>query len=415
MTALVAGLASTAAVTALHATPAGAYVYWVNNASHSIGRANLDGTGVNQNFIPAKRGPADGSIAVDSTHIYWTYDTLPDSEDVIRRARLDGTGVERNFAPVPGEDPVGLAPSGTHVFYGMSSGVKAIRKSDGVAQNCITGIVGPYDVAASATHVYWANEPHRTIGRAAINCGAANEDWLDVKAPVGPGVAINSSHVFWTGASDGTVGRASIDGNPASVNTAFISGPDFAYDVDVNDSQVYWTSWPANTIGRANLSGAMVSSSFIHGDSRGGTGLLGPFPSGVAVDSLQPPASPETTIPELELSGEPRQTSRRRVEVEVSCNTACHVEVGATVKVPKVPGSSAAAAGKKRYDLTPASADVAAGHTEALTLDLPKNASKRVKRAFKKGKKSRVTVTATASDAAGNSSPASTLKVKLKR
>lgn len=33
------------------ATPANAFVYWTNNSSGTIGRANLDGTGVNQSFI----------------------------------------------------------------------------------------------------------------------------------------------------------------------------------------------------------------------------------------------------------------------------------------------------------------------------------------------------------------------------
>ena len=50
----------------------GAYVYWANydpNADTTIGRANLDGTGVNQSFIPSIGGLIE--IAVDGQHIYW--------------------------------------------------------------------------------------------------------------------------------------------------------------------------------------------------------------------------------------------------------------------------------------------------------------------------------------------------------
>ena len=44
------------------------YVYWSNGNNGAIGRANLDGTGVNQSFITGASGPG---VAVDSQYIYW--------------------------------------------------------------------------------------------------------------------------------------------------------------------------------------------------------------------------------------------------------------------------------------------------------------------------------------------------------
>jgi len=55
------------------AAPAQAYIYWgtvINGYSGTIGRANLDGTGVNQSFITTAGGLV--GVAVDGAHIYWT-------------------------------------------------------------------------------------------------------------------------------------------------------------------------------------------------------------------------------------------------------------------------------------------------------------------------------------------------------
>ena len=44
------------------------HVYWANPHADTIGRANLDGTGVNQSFIT---GTAPVGVAVDAGHVYW--------------------------------------------------------------------------------------------------------------------------------------------------------------------------------------------------------------------------------------------------------------------------------------------------------------------------------------------------------
>jgi hypothetical protein len=52
------------------AAPAGGYVYWGNVNTNSIARANLDGTGVNNNFInlpPPTRPAVSQSTASTST------------------------------------------------------------------------------------------------------------------------------------------------------------------------------------------------------------------------------------------------------------------------------------------------------------------------------------------------------------
>ena len=65
------------------------HVYWTN-INGTIGRANLDGTGVDQSFITDTSAIG---VAVDADHVYWS----DASTGTIGRANLDGTGVDESF------------------------------------------------------------------------------------------------------------------------------------------------------------------------------------------------------------------------------------------------------------------------------------------------------------------------------
>jgi virginiamycin B lyase len=66
------------------------HIFWPNLAAGTIGRANLDGTGVNQSFITGIDAPS--GITSDGTYLYWTTGGLNDTAGTggIARAGLDG-------------------------------------------------------------------------------------------------------------------------------------------------------------------------------------------------------------------------------------------------------------------------------------------------------------------------------------
>src|SRR6185437_13746905 len=77
---------------------AGGYIYWGD--AGSIGRAKLDGIGVNEHFITGLYFPV--GVAVTSKYIYWTdqggnFIGGPNHPSFIGRSRLDGTAVQRGF------------------------------------------------------------------------------------------------------------------------------------------------------------------------------------------------------------------------------------------------------------------------------------------------------------------------------
>ena len=86
------------------ASSAQAYVYWTNEFSGMIGRANLDGSSPNNNFITGLAGLR--GIAVDHAHIYWVNSSV--GGGAIGRANLDGSSANPNFITGLG-DPCGIA------------------------------------------------------------------------------------------------------------------------------------------------------------------------------------------------------------------------------------------------------------------------------------------------------------------
>src|SRR5207244_869086 len=68
-----------------------AHIYWGEFDNGTIGRANLDGSGLTEIFITGLGKPC--GVAVTDTHIYWS----DAATNTIGRANLNGTGADPNF------------------------------------------------------------------------------------------------------------------------------------------------------------------------------------------------------------------------------------------------------------------------------------------------------------------------------
>ncbi len=99
------------------------HIYWPDRLTGNIGRANLDGTDPDRSFITGARFPV--GVAVDAGHVYWTNDIDYDhisgeiyGPGTIGRANLDGTHVDQSFIATPLYDsPSGLAVDAGHVYW----------------------------------------------------------------------------------------------------------------------------------------------------------------------------------------------------------------------------------------------------------------------------------------------------------
>jgi len=251
-----------------------AVLYWSNfGGAHmfgetAIGRANLDGTAIDQTFIRANSSPT--GVAVDDTHVYWAEPVDPGS---IARANLDGTGVDHNF--IAADLPTAVAVDDAHVYWanwGSDSIGRANLDGSGVDQNFIIAPASsPFGVAVDATHVYWGDLGSDSIGRANLDGSGVDQNFITTAGDP-RGVTADDTHVYWGDLGSDSIGRANMDGT--GVDPSFIAGAS-AWDVAVDATHVYWASRAANSIGRANLDGTGVDQSFIDAAD----------PFGVAVDS----------------------------------------------------------------------------------------------------------------------------------
>jgi streptogramin lyase len=102
------------------------HIYWVNarpgSLPNTIGRAYHNGTGVDQNFITGLTQPAGLAIGPAGQHIYWAnnygYSAITRKfSGSIGRANIDGSGVDQKLITLDGANPLGVAVGPNHIFW----------------------------------------------------------------------------------------------------------------------------------------------------------------------------------------------------------------------------------------------------------------------------------------------------------
>jgi len=268
----------------LVAPRAQAFVYWGNNCgnvvgslSDTIGRSNNDGSVVDQSFITGVQSPC--STRVDGQHIYWA--SVGPATRGLGRASIDGTGLENSFIPISSANsPRGVDVDGTYIYFacGEASNCGRIDRADlngtNVVKPFITtgGLTQPCGVAVDDAHVWWASPGSNSIGRADLN--GANPDNLFITGTTAAcGVISDGTYVYWTNTGGSTIGRAKVDGS--EVDQAFLTGGNSPCGIDFDATYLYWANFGNGTISRAGPGG--VEANFITGAFK---------PCGVAVDDL---------------------------------------------------------------------------------------------------------------------------------
>jgi Bacterial Ig-like domain (group 3)/PASTA domain len=262
-----------------HAAIAQAYVYWTTGTD--VGRANLDGNGINGALLGGA-GTADG-VVTDGTYIYWgdgdsieradldgshaqpliTTDTSPEPDAIatdgtylywvtggtnIYRASLDGTGVV-NLVPSAGTALEALTIADGNIYYPSAGAIHEVSASGGTPRTFITlsGIEGQpppsvFGITNANGGLYWTEFTLASggggfgdIGSATLNNSpSANETFIDT--PIEPGeIATDGTYLYWSdvGVSPTVISRAAIDA-PASPETDFITVPGGADGIAVD-------------------------------------------------------------------------------------------------------------------------------------------------------------------------------------
>lgn len=214
------------------ATGPGNTIYWSDSSNNRISRAHLYydrrdrlHVQVTRNFITGADDPE--GVAVYGGYIYWVnHDTFGS----IGRALLNGSDVNQDFVPpesaTNGSDinyACGIAVTGSYIYWAdhnQNSIARADTATGGSVTQFITGLRSPCGVAVSGPYLYWADTlDHGTIGRANLDGSAANDNFIT--GALGPcGVAVSGNYIYWADSGAGTtassIGRAKLDGSGAT-------------------------------------------------------------------------------------------------------------------------------------------------------------------------------------------------------
>jgi len=240
------------------------YIYWGVGSSggSSVGRADLNGTGVNYNFI--EPGTNVAGVTLNKKYIYWATANGGTATD-IGRAKINGTDVNSAFI-TGASNPCGVAVSKKYIYWVGDTGDYIGRaKLDGTAVDQDWLDVGT-DVcwlAVNSSNIYWGNYSTDEIASATLSGTDVNSDLITTTG--GGAFAINSSYIYFQNSS--SIGRANLDGS--GVNNSFISGPSNLSGIALNGSNIYWATYQGSEIGEANLDGSGVNNSFITGITGG--------------------------------------------------------------------------------------------------------------------------------------------------
>jgi hypothetical protein len=210
------------------------YVYWMDRAGSAggVGRARRDGTGVDNSFITLVSWPPGASylpqcVAVDGAHVYWTafLSQVPGGPGVIGRANLDGTGVQESFISGIGNVGCGLAVDDGHIYWVSTDGWIGRANLDGTGVNRDFIYGAGCGVEVDGGHIYWRSATG--IGRANLDGTGVNQDFITPGMPgsVPLPCADDGTYLYWAQGIDGSssgIGRARLDGTGVQDN--FVTG-----------------------------------------------------------------------------------------------------------------------------------------------------------------------------------------------
>ncbi len=289
------------------ATPDGAHAFFTSpeeltDASNTgpnvdppaIGLANsADGSIVDPSHIPLF-GHAPSAMAADADHLYW----LEPATNSIARADLDGENVDHEFIKLseievePDEfvaaNPKGIAVGGGRIYWTSAADDlehpfdsspatigRAELNGNGAATNiepeCITDVRKPRGIDVNVTQgfVYWAGiskTANNLVGRADISGTCADADTSANPSFVSTGVseisdiAVNDSHIYASG-SNGFRRFDINDGTPSGFHAFQGSQEDAPLALD--GSHLYWGLSTSGAIGRSDLDLNNANESFV--------------------------------------------------------------------------------------------------------------------------------------------------------
>jgi hypothetical protein len=164
------------------------HIYWAKTqsgegSSNEIGRANLDGTEKTEKLVVTENQNKIRGITVDATHIYWIGRPKGFNE-AIGRAKLDGTEVEVEWIKLT-RTPEQIVLDSTHIYVNTGEGFIFRAKIDGTEPEEWFETIGEtHGISIDSTYLYclcWREGPKKGyIARISIATKIEEPEWLSL-------------------------------------------------------------------------------------------------------------------------------------------------------------------------------------------------------------------------------------------
>ncbi len=231
-------------------------IFWTDEGTGKIQRANLDGSNVTDivtGVTPSKLG-----LAVDPTAEKLYFADLSGPTSRIRRSNLDGSDIEDLIdtgADAP--DAIILDRSAGHMYwsqFNINFGQSRIRRADFDGTNIVdivTGLTAPVGLGLypAGGKIYWSHAvgPHE-IERANLD-GTGFEPMAIAGVPFGLAIDLPGEMVYWADFGDDVIERANLEvpqGETANTRTDIIEVVSGIVEprglfLDVDAQHIYWT------------------------------------------------------------------------------------------------------------------------------------------------------------------------------
>jgi YVTN family beta-propeller protein len=414
--------------TGIAVTPDGTRVYVANggpfgdSAADSVSVIDTTTNSVVGSPIPVGDQPAAVAVTPDGTRAYVANGTGAGSVSVIDTATNATIGLPIAVGMIP--RAIAITPDGSRAYVVNTTPTGSVSVI-GTASNTVVAPAIPVD--SQATRIAISPDGTRAyvtgfnLNRVTVIDTAAN---AVVGAPIPTGAGASGIAIT---PNQGPVAAFAVSpaqaGSASGFDASGSSDPDgtiVRYDWDFGDgaSLADGGPTPAHVYANPGTYTASLTVTDNEGCSTrlvftGQTAMCNAGPSGQSQQQLTAvSAVPDTTSPELSLAGRKKQKLDGAVEVSATCSEDC-TAVGKGSVAIKFPGSGGKSSlANKRFKLKRTSGQIAAGQTLTLKLKVPFKARIRGLDALKDDAKLTASIGVTASDTAGNATPAKR-KVRL--
>ena len=259
-------------VTVVAPPPENRKIYWSDNSTDKIQRANLDGSSVEDLVTrPTLGAPVGIALDISGGKIYW----IDESTDKIQRTSIE-LGQGETTRTVEDLVTTGLtAPSGIALdisggkMYWVDRGTDKIQRSnlDGsnVEDLVTTGLTAPSGIALdiSGGKMYWVDRGTDKIQRSNLDGSSVEDLVTGVTDPRGIALDISGGKMYWVDNGADKIQRTSIElGQDKTTRTVedLVTGVTDPRGIalDISGGKMYWVDNSTDKIQRSNLDGSNV-------------------------------------------------------------------------------------------------------------------------------------------------------------